>query len=891
MSRRASFFPLLLLISFVFLLSQCGSSNSSNARLGNLPKAWAKYLAVGTITASLDIYREDGEKELSLELGIDSESGTISAPPFKLGLGSSYRFIIVFHYAVSNQESIPYAYADFTRLIDEFGEEVSFTENDIRYGVNNEDPTIATDLSRGIVPDLDLDRDGWTNWEELRDKVNPQSSSSVPIIPTVEVRGLQDGTSSTSTITIIARDNAHVEKLRLVDPICGVTVISDTQQTNVDGSVTRTMVLRLDLLSVSKSSRPLQAVADDGVTPSQDDNEVLQFSLSGSASQPYFAFTEPEEGAEIEGPTVFRGVACSRSEIDIASIKFLNSELSGVHWNGQRNDLSGDFMVESGAAETAALPDGNNLLSVEVRDSSNKVGQGGRNFIVTNDSQIKVINPVGRRWVFGNEQIAVSVRDIPDSNIVIAETAGDFNLKSSTAGGMVGVLNVSNLEEGTIVPIKFKAVRGDGSEVARTVEFTVRNKPQIEVFPKASKVFTGWSTELAVRVVNAPQNNIQVLDGLNSLNPSEMECGMDNIADRITVCTGVYPVKVPQNKSFRLTAQREPTPDEECLSCANEKLTAVATVGGLAEDLPTINVAINGDDEPTSPSRIRLQSESPAKHYRYLVKNSVTGEVVLESEIASGDTVVANGLDPRTDYREVMQFLSGPGGNVDAEMFKDVTTGDLGLVGWWRFKDDILAVDCPGENGPYTVCDYSGEGNHGDPSGGLSWIMPNSEYLDGAVRFDGQSGAIFIPHDSSLNIGVGGLTVSCLITPQHSATHLEIVSKDHPGAGPYNLGQTSADEIYFSVYSTISGTGTWKAAIGEMGTWLNSHFRATGVFEAGSIKVYFNEQLQAQTPISGSLANYSQPLKIGLSEYFNSYFNGIIDDCMIYDRPLHGNEL
>ena len=888
MIRCVSIFLSVLILCLNLLLAQCGSSGAGDERLGRLPASWIKYLTVGTITATLDVYRENGERELSMDLSIDSESGAVRAEPFKLGLGNHYRFIIIFHYAVSAEASIPYAYADFEHLVDEFGEEITFTENDIRYGQNIDDPTIATDISEGILPDLDLDRDGWTNWEELRDKVNPLSSSSVPIIPTVEVIGAQDGSSSSATITIIAKDNAHVEKLRLVDPVCGVTVVSDTQQTNVDGSVTRTLIVRLDLLSVSKSSRPLQAVAEDGVTPAQDDNEVLQFSLSGSASQPYFAFTEPEENAEVEGPTVFRGVACSRREIDVASIKFLNPEISSVHWNGQRNELSGDFVVESDPADTEALPDGVNLLQVEVKDSSNKVGQGARNYLITNDTQIKVVDPVGRRWVFGNEQIAVAVKDVPDSNIVIAETEGDFNLKSSTAGGLVGVLDVSNLEDGSVIPIKFKAVRGDGSEVARMVEFTVRNKPQIEVFPKASKVFSSWSTELQYKVVNANQEQVHLFDGQKEVPASEKNCGPDNIADGITVCTGVFPAKITQNKSFKLTAERLPTTGEECENCANEKSTAVTAIGGLAEDLPEINVAIDGDDESVSPSRVRLQSESPVKHYRYFVQKTATDEVVFQDDLTSGQGIPVTGLEPRTDYREIMQFLSGPGGNVDGEIYKDVTTGDIGLVGWWRFKDDYLAVDCPGETTTYSVCDYSGRGNHGDPSGGLTRIMPGAESLDGALSFDGESGAVVVPGDSSLNIASSAeLSISCLINPKYREDDTSIITIDNPGSGPYTIEQTGSDEILFGIYSG----GSWKYAFSSFDSRIGTAFRATGIYGSGLLKLYFDDQLQSQNPISGSIVNHSQPVKIGWSPFHGSYFLGVIDECMIFDRAISEEEI
>lgn len=889
MSRLSSRFATFVYVLFFLTLSQCGGSSSfDNISLGKVPNSWNKYLTVGAISATLDVYRSDGDLETHLDLDVDLNAGTVNAPQFKIPIGETYRFVIIFQYAVNSSEAIPYAYADFTWLVDEFSEEVTFSENDIRYGYDTKDPFISSALSEGKIPNLDLDGDGWTNWEELRDKVNPKNSNSVPIAPSVEVRGQQDGNGSTATIVVTARDNAHVEDLRLVDPLCGVTVISDTLVNNVDTSVTRTLTLRLDLLSVSKNPRALQGLADDGVTASQNANEILNFSLAGNASQPYFVFTEPEEKGEVEGDTVFRGIACSRAEIDLASLHFTNQEISSVSWSGIKNP-SGDFEVTSESVNTTVLPDGLVTFQAELRDSNNKIGQGSRVYSVVNDSQIKVVSPAGRRWVFGNEQIAVTVKNLPDSNLVLVEGSPNFSLTSSTAGGAIGKLSVGNLPEGTVLPLTFKAVRSDGSEVLRTVEFTVRNKPQIQFSPEATKVFRNWSTNLFYKVVNVDPQQLYIA-GVPSDSKGDRTCTEDAIAKGITVCTGKFPVKLVNAQSFGISATRDPTSEEACSNCVSDSNSGTINVSSsLPKDVPEINAAIVGDDEPDAPSRIKFPTENPVQHYRLIVKDVQDDSEIFNDELQSDDTTIFNQLKPRKDYRATLQVLNGPGGNILAEMFKEFTTGDVGLVGWWRFKDNPNMVDCSGETSQKTVCDFSGKGNHGDPNASLHWeenrFNPEKSFVD----FLG-SESVTIAHSNSLEVN-STLTFSCKIETEHNESIVGIFVKDNPLPGPFDIEQGPLDEIVVGLYSFEGQVGSWKSMTTNISSFFGVPFRVSGVSDGAIFKLFINDQLIKMMSFVGELKNESQNLNIGYSPYQNGYFLGKIFDCIIYNRALSPEEV
>ncbi len=397
MNRRtalnfSSFLFIFLFFSPLFI--SCGNSQragDSFNSLGAVPTKWSKYLAAGSVSATLDVYRNNGKHELTEALNVDLTNGVVTADPFSLPTGDTYRFLITFYYTLSNGDSIPYAYADFRALIDELSEQVRFSENDIRYSYDTSNPEVTASISDGVLPNLDDDSDGWNNWEELRDKANPQDGNSIPQNPQVTVSGKQDSGANTATITVTATDNARVEDLRLIDPICGVTTLGDSSTNNSDGSVTRTLRVRLDLLSVGANPRLLQALASDGVTQSQNANSSLDFSISGNSSQPYFVFTDPPINGELEGPIVFKGVACSRNNINVSSIKFLNQEIDQFGFTGARNEQTGDFHVQSTAVDTTLLPDGKTTLNIELQDISSKKGNGSGDFEVVNDSPIKMI--------------------------------------------------------------------------------------------------------------------------------------------------------------------------------------------------------------------------------------------------------------------------------------------------------------------------------------------------------------------------------------------------------------------------------------------------------------------------------------------------------------------
>jgi len=900
--------PLLLILG-IFFLSACssGSLSGGDSSLGALPKHWSKYLSVGSIGAVLNVYDEQGTMQTTQDLTIDKATGEVHSAQFKLPIGGDYRFVVVFNYQLTPNDLIPYAYADFNWLVDEFSEAVAFSENDIRYDFDSQDPSISADLSDGKIPNLDLDGDDWSNWEELRDKVNPKDSKSVPILPTISVTGQQDGSANTATLTLIAKDNAHVEELKLLDPLCGVTVLSDTQIINVDGSMTRTLVLRLDLLSIrdGQSSRGMLALTNDGVTPVQNASGTVNFNVSGTASQPYFVFVQPAINDEIEDFVAFQGIACSRYDLDLAQTRFLNPEIASFRFTSQRNPQTGDYDVESEAVDTTLLPDGLVTLQVELEDVTNKTGQGSGTFKVVNDNQIKIVSPVGRRWVFGNEQIAITLKN-QSANLVVIEGNSNFSLSSSTSGGAVGVLKVGNLPEGSIIPLTFKAVLLDGSEIVRSVDFNVRNKPQIKSFaPHADTVFQGWKTNFSYKIANVDPNSL-LIEGQSTAAAGQRTCSNEPSMPGITSCEGDFPVlqtKSSGNEMVDLSASRLPTAEEVCLNCVESQVYELKSGGALSydNDIPTVNVAIDGDDEPVAPEKFVLPTNPAGKVYQMILENLWDETLQDFGEKPSGSTYILNGLEARSDYRATLQTLSGPGGNLISEIFKDVTTGDIGLVGWWRFNQDPNGPVCAGGTSGETVCDYSGRNNHGKPFGGGSYLPPSAEFLDGALGFDGVDDYVNVDNSTSLNFG-SSTTLSLEIRLNPKSFSSWIFGKGSGGGhGNYSLVVGASGYIGFTFDSNSHlpmYDSNFLLNINEI-----SHIVMSHTFGNGSlIKMKINgnnvpgfwRDSDSDPGVTGSeqpITNSDQ-LTFGRRTLLaQDYFEGIFDEIIIYNRVLSDMEM
>ncbi|MBI2336668.1 MAG: LamG domain-containing protein [Deltaproteobacteria bacterium] len=890
-----------LLFYFCFLLLFCSScsipSTPSTPPEGlsiPIPSRWSQDLnaqATPWLAAQLRVYELPAQTKVhDTTMQVDETTGTVKAKSFKLPGGKTYKFIIEFQYLTPGN-AIAFAYAEVEKEIgDGNAETVSFTSSDIRYEVDKQDPNISASISQGILPDLDPDNDGWSSYQELKDKVSPTDPSSIPQPPTLTITTDQPKQGPDLFITLEGEDNAHIEDMKLTDPICGVTKVSETTGSS-NGKQTKQIIYRLDLLSVNKdlTSRELHATIEDGVTVVQGQSGTGDFKLDSQQSHPTFAFSDPEEGTELEGTQTLKGIACARHGINGLSLKHNTAELSD-YTKKTFGNISKEIEVIFDAVNTTQLPDGLVDLEVQVTDEQKNIGSGQGKYKVSNNSNIKVDLPTGRRWVFGREVVSFSVVNLPNTTSVLATAPAGINLElgPGSSTNATYILDVSDMPEDTIIPIEVTVSRLDGVPVPpRVVEFKVRNKPNIKVF-KSGDLWKGWKTFLQYEVENVDPDDLKI-DGTKLGGAS---CSKDPaMKSQITTCKGSFAITPQETKTYTLQVKRKATTKETCkeqgpplqLQCDNEQALPLE-VTTLNSDVPKYG-AISDFKNETRPASALILPGSDSKKYRASAilldaQNQPTSTTVDLDTWDGGDTIEMNGLQPRKDYLLRVEELSGT--QVLNTLEKNVTTGDTGLVLWLRLHEKNNGL-CGDIDPNKTICDYSGYSNHGIPKGGPAWV-------DSGLQFDGVDDWIEIA-DADILKNLSALTIVSSFNASPSAgpsPYMGILMKLNPFQPHYGYELS----IYEGTLRMEICSSWCGGALSQQNVPLGSTQKVVGIFDDDAINLYFDNNLDLGSMI------FPGPIVLGLNDsslhighIFYGFFQGTIDEVYLYNRALAQDEI
>lgn len=187
-----------------------------------------------------------------------------------------------------------------------------------------------------------------------------------------------------------------------------------------------------------------------------------------------------------------------------------------------------------------------------------------------------------------------------------------------------------------------------------------------------------------------------------------------------------------------------------------------------------------------------------------------------------------------------------------------------GLVSRWTFNN--------------SVADNWGS-NHGA-------IHGNPEFVEGkygnALKFDGVDDFVEIPVSPSLN-NLNALTWSVWVKIDQPSQG--IMSKYLMGHSGEWFVDTYAKKPYFV---TVSGNGRVEA-IGNTTLSTGEWYHLAGTYDGGAMNVYVNGVSAGGASQSGPLQR-ELPLLIGsLGQYY--YFNGTIDEILLYNRALSPSEI
>ncbi|MHC4570758.1 MAG: LamG-like jellyroll fold domain-containing protein [Planctomycetota bacterium] len=217
-----------------------------------------------------------------------------------------------------------------------------------------------------------------------------------------------------------------------------------------------------------------------------------------------------------------------------------------------------------------------------------------------------------------------------------------------------------------------------------------------------------------------------------------------------------------------------------------------------------------------------------------------------------------------------------------------ITVAGSGLVGHWQFDEGSGTI----------AADSSGYNNVGSLINGPTWTV------QGELSFDGVDDYVDIADDPSLDMTTK-LTVALWINQPVLATDKALTAKwdyQTQGCWAFQTANINSDELMVFIATRLGdngsgGNGKTTGANMATGSWYHVAFvyDGEGAANADRLKVYVDGQektLSFAGTIPSFLQNSSASVKIGeFGGILHRYFNGLIDDVRIYERPLSTEEV
>ncbi len=300
----------------------------------------------------------------------------------------------------------------------------------------------------------------------------------------------------------------------------------------------------------------------------------------------------------------------------------------------------------------------------------------------------------------------------------------------------------------------------------------------------------------------------------------------------------------------------------------------------LSIGIENVKVESNGD---VSVSVKRNAGEGDLSGINFIVSDGENSQVIKKSE-SLGElatktfTITSAELTDVAFVKEVsIAPISGTEGKekvgsvVDKFEKNKIGLNDLkdyGIVSWWRFEDD--AKDEVGEN-------------DGTPQGSVNFV--DGKYGK-AGNFDDVGDYISVADNANLQLGKS-MTVVAWINPKvNLADWARIVGKGSSTLRNYGLWRQADGDALWQIYS---GGGTMGCmddiGNGPLNVPINTWANLIGSYDGTNIKIYRDGKLEKTCPYTQTPYTSTDPLTIGYAG-FHAYFNGQIDEVMIFNKAL-----
>jgi prepilin-type N-terminal cleavage/methylation domain-containing protein len=198
----------------------------------------------------------------------------------------------------------------------------------------------------------------------------------------------------------------------------------------------------------------------------------------------------------------------------------------------------------------------------------------------------------------------------------------------------------------------------------------------------------------------------------------------------------------------------------------------------------------------------------------------------------------------------------------------------------WSFNEGIgcSANDSYGSNNGILKNDC--------PSISPSWIVGK---IGNALSFNGSSNNILVYDSVNLNFTTS-MSVSAWIkwniNPSTGAAYATIVNKN--GDSQYRLQHNATNSRFeFGIRTNAGDRYATSTTIPVVGVW----YHLVGTWDGTLVKIYINGVLEQTVSRAGTIVASTSPFKIGSSSLDARWFNGIIDEVMVWNRALDQQEI
>ncbi|MCP5468385.1 MAG: LamG domain-containing protein [Deltaproteobacteria bacterium] len=386
------------LITLIVGIASCGGQNApQNPRYNNLhqlPLKVLKLLPEGEFRGSLQVYDLNDKLIEEVKLEINSSTGEVTSPLFKLPKGETYTFINTFYFGSANVSETAIAAVVKEENVVEDAEEILWTAEEVMTCPGDLPVDLQDNPSLSHLASLDEDNDNFCNFVEIVKGSDPRDANSVPPPPRLEGSIEEIIHEDFIEFKLNARDPMGIAKVRPVQPSegCGYREFNLSEVVEGDN---RDIALQAKFNTHAYSGgSPVELQIE--VTDTLGLKEVYSYTAKfirnnyenpndpNYVSGPEILVTSPEANSTVSGETNFTAIACDKEGIQ--DLKF--SSIASV-------DDDEDPARFSSTINTEILSDGPINLAFEALNLNGDTRIISHPIIVDNFAQIQIIEPTG----------------------------------------------------------------------------------------------------------------------------------------------------------------------------------------------------------------------------------------------------------------------------------------------------------------------------------------------------------------------------------------------------------------------------------------------------------------------------------------------------------------